>query len=611
MRKKLIYWLTQETSPRVTQLIKVLANWQIETTVFRGFQQLLDEFAKVRTNMIVISDEGSAAETESWIRKLALSCEFKGTRYVLSVTNPTPALMKLAYDNDFKDIIPADLSDEAWLRRFLFSMATSPAHLKHPTPQLTLQEEAQIAIPAKVVWLATSTIRLETRIRATVGEPLALGGPIAASLGMKQLSLKVRETISTDLFYRFSEGMVCTMELTAPHTQSRYNMLLDHLHKQDRGLACKIFLVIKSPEIRRIMLDHLRDPRFEPLTAISQKSIVTEPRYFNPDIVFIESELFRADHIPMFKKMFHDLKKDTPVVFIGKANKDEIAACTNQIRNKVFQLAAVGPDLADSILDKFLHQKRFTLLDAPTDAIMLGKDNEFTTAEIMMPAILTRIHPEFASLAVPTPLGNYGLCRVESTYFRSALNAPVFGKLTGSSFIPKETTSQTPERESYQVDLSLSCMAQEKERIGKAMLYSVMRHLRGISEMGLDTPENTVAVGAGTGAAVSDTLASPSIGGLSALRAEVFAYEKETESTEPASLGALADVFVRGSKSVLQTVKKPSVRSWINVVGIILTFVIFSFMALYGTYYYFEKVAQTYHRSGKEYTNQLEKFRDQ
>ena len=603
MKKKLIYWLTQEMSSMVQQRIQLLAKEHIEVAVFRSYQQILDEYAKIRTNMIILSDEGSVDEIEVWIRKFSLNPEFKGTRFVFSVMNPTPRLMKLAYDNDFKDIIPADLAADRWLQRFLFSMATAPAQFKQPMPQITLKEEAQIAIPAKIVWVAPMSMRIETRIRAHAGDTIALAGPFAAKLGVKSLQIKVSETVKTDLFYRFSEGMVCSVELAGSQMQARYNLLLEHLHKQDRGLACKAFLIIKNPETRKAMLDQLRDPRFEPLSAINQKSIITEPRYFNPDIVFIESELFTMDHTAMFKKMIMELKKDTPIVFIGKGNKEEISAFGNQIRNKIFQLGTVGPDLADSILDKFLLQKRFTLVDAPQDAIIVGKDNEFATAEIMLPATLQRIHPDFATMVVHKHLGNYGLCRVESEYLRAAVKAPVFGKLIGTFHIPKEAAVLGSD-DSYLVELNLSCLSHEKELIGESMLHTIMRYMKNLSEIGLHADLS------GTIAIRRDD--EPPIGpaariDVAAMKSSAFTSD-EDEGMKP--IDVLADMVGRGTQEVLRTVKSPRVVSWLNLIGIVLLFSAFSAAALYGAYYYFEKIAATYHRSGKEYTNQLEKFRE-
>ena len=241
------------------------------------------------------------------------------------------------------------------------------------------------------------------------------------------------------------------------------------------------------------------------------------------------------------------------------------------------------------------------MVDAPQDAIIVGKDNDFATAEIMLPAMLARIHPDFATLRMNTHLGNYGLCRIESEFLRGVVNAPIFGKLTNSYRMADEAAENG--NRSYQIELNLSCLSGEKELIGEAMLHTIMRYLRNLSDLGAGAAMAPVVVtGPNASATEMDGKNGPQIPKLGS---GDFADDEDVNTIE-----VIADMVGRGTQEVIRTVSSPKVKSLLSSLGIILFFVMFSFGALFGVYFYFEKVAKTYNRSGKEYTNQLEKFRE-
>ena len=66
-------------------------------------------------------------------------------------------------------------------------------------------EKIEINIPARVVWIGTQTMWIESKTLAEVGDSIRIKGAFAERLGLKEINAQVVEKQKSHLSYRFSD----------------------------------------------------------------------------------------------------------------------------------------------------------------------------------------------------------------------------------------------------------------------------------------------------------------------------------------------------------------------------------------------------------------------
>jgi hypothetical protein len=139
---------------------------------------------------------------------------------------------------------------------------------------------------------------------------------------------------------------------------------------------------------------------------------VDEPKFFSPDIVFIESLLCReADRLDQLLK---NLASSTPVVVIG--DFPELDTYKRRFpQHRLFGLADVPGNLPQLVFTSYLSDSvRANDTAGQASACHISSTNPLSLAEVVLPARLTQIHPLAAQISLPFPVGNFALMKIES-----------------------------------------------------------------------------------------------------------------------------------------------------------------------------------------------------
>lgn len=461
-RKKLAYWITDRISDHHREKIPFLAKLGYEITFFSKFNALMTTFTEQRVATIIVGDEGPFEHVQKLIQKMAILPELAGVRLILSFSGNHPELTRTAYQSGFRDIIPIDLDNKSWAQRLLFSSAGSAANILSPVPQVLLNNVSSINLPARITWMSSKRICIETKASPPKDTVLKLKGPVAENLGVKGITLIVEENRSTNLKYRYSEAIVCRW--TVPQNLlDRQVSLMNHLKNIEEGPICKVFIAVKSPALRTTLITQLNGPTFELSTALHKQSMVQEPKFFSPNIVFIEDTLCASDDYSAFAEMAEGLSPEIPIIIIGR-NLDAISVKRAAHGKRVTFIHQVPKNLDFLITKRFLNNSQYRESRDP-DAFMIAATSEFSTAEINFAASLTRLHPLYSQLSLPYKIGNFALCRVDSPFIKDTLGRSVYLKVTKTW-----SESKTPKLpftiEGYFADLMLG----DRDKVGRHLV---------------------------------------------------------------------------------------------------------------------------------------------
>lgn len=441
MKKRLIYWLTPYVTPEQHEKAALLSGRYFIVRFFKDVPSMLLEFASQRAAVLMIGDAGPRDEVKAIMTKLAATPETYGVRFVLGFSDSQSEAIKIAFAFGYRDMLPFDLDAAQWLRRFSFSTSGTPTAMHAPAPMMTMNAISAVSVPARVVWLSPSKLRLETKVLPQVGTKLHLSGPIAHYLGLNTVTLTVEEHVKHNLRFRFAEAMVCRWT-TPEQVLPKKNLLIEHLRKVDTGAACRVFCILHSGDIRTDLMETLRPPRFEIATALNKKSIVEEPKYFSPHIVFIEDRLCDDEHFPYLQEVAKIIGEEVPIVIIGTNTNYERLRTMGR---KIIPLPQIRPTLPRMIFEKYLPKfAARTSYGEPNDAFLVNVASDFSMAEIRVAARLRQLHPHAVQIALATKLGNFGLCRIDAPFLGKWVGHGVYAKITDSYLDTRMQTDGFP-----------------------------------------------------------------------------------------------------------------------------------------------------------------------
>lgn len=461
-RKKLAYWITDRVTDHHRGKTPLLIKLGYDITFFSNLTLLMAAFTEQRVSTIIISDEGSLDHLYKLISKITSIPELAGVRLILSYSGQHPELVSLSYKHGFRDIIPLDLDLKTWTQRLLFSSSGSPVHLKLPEPQLTLNNVSSLNLPARVTWFSPKRICLETKASPPPGTVIKFKGRIADHLGVKGITLTVEENTNTNLKFRYSEAIICRWTTTGDEND-RLSSLLNHFKNVDEGPVCKVFLAIKSPTIRTTLLNQLSGPSFEISTALHRQSLTHEPKFFSPHVVFIEDVVCSMDDYQSFAELVEATPVDVPIIIIGR--KVDTKAVKSYSQGHKVTLMHQTPSNLDEILTKRILTDGVYRTTKDTDAVVVGTSSNFSFGELTFAAAVTRLHPQSVQFTIPFRIGNFGLCRIDSPFIKSALGRSAYIKIV-HTYNTGEAQRFSYLAEGYFADLLQS----DRDQLAKSMI---------------------------------------------------------------------------------------------------------------------------------------------
>lgn len=427
-KKRRTFWLVDAVTPRHRARALLLNEKGFDVQFFNSLDAVAAELETKRAAVIIVSDATDPKLTEKMLTTVMSLPETHGARLVLTVSQHVESVNQLAAAANVRDVIPFDIDDKQWTQRFVFATAGKSVPFVQPAGQVTFNNISQVSLPARLTWIGDGRLRLECRIRPPVGATLQLAGAFVKDLGLAHVTLTVEETQRDHLLYRFSDAILCSWSVPSV-ARDRATATLIALREQDTGPRCRVFVAARTTSLRNGVLQRFEDPRFEVSTALQKQSIVEEPKFFSPDVVFIEDQLVIDEGGSRFEAMLANLKPAATVVILGRV-PDFAALTRNHAGHKLVLLPKLPKSIGQSILARYLPLDQRRRGAAGTDVAHLVSDHPFSLAEVSMPARLHRLHPLAAQIALPYPVSNFALLRLESPVLRKMTGRHPWVKLT-------------------------------------------------------------------------------------------------------------------------------------------------------------------------------------
>ena len=440
MRRCSVYWLTPVVDDLHHRRASILDDIGYQVFFFEQFEAMLREISVKRSQILILGDEWSSEEAVSYAHAFANIPDINAARLLISNSRNDFSLMNTAMNEGFRDIIPLDLGDSEWLQRFEFATSGVESILALHENLEAVGEPLTLDIPARIVWVGAEQLWIETRCCPKTDEVLPLTGSFAEALGVKVLQLQVRQKQQTNLTYRFSEALIANWYTdaviqAAPEKIIDTLEILDHI---DLGHRPKIFLAIQSPALRTTLLKYIDRHRYEVHVALHKQSLTYEPKFFSPDLVFIEERLTKGDAKRSFFELLRFLPEYTTVVSIG-STEEAIASRNQPHPRQLRSLKHVPVNLTEIIDRDYLagHARRQDL-EGDKTTYFPPADHKLSFASIQLEAELVQAdHLQF-NIRSNLRIGQYSMIRASNPRLNQQTGGPIYLKVIASPDICQE-----------------------------------------------------------------------------------------------------------------------------------------------------------------------------
>lgn len=427
-RSRQIFWLLKTLEPKHHGRALLLKPHGFNVRFFTSIAELIGEAQKKRTGIIFISDNDNEFDICNNIDRLGNLPESRNARLMLITENEHEDAKKLAASYNFRDIIPLEIDDKSWIQRVAYSSGNKPVPFVQPAGQISMNNISALYLPSRIVWMSDERIRIECRLKPPVGANLKLSGDFPDELGVDYISLHVEETHNTHLQYRFSDAIVASWS-TTQEGREKFKKLVWERRKKDKGPTNRVFVAAKEPNMRSKLLSFLDRPDFAVSSALQLQSLVTEPKYFTPNMIFIEDILTQGPHEDRFKQMLQTVKSNVPVIIIGShLNSDTLKE--KYPNNRLLLLKKVSDTFETNVLEKILQSISEEKGTSDLGAIHFPQTDPTSHAEVSIPARLMQLHPKVAHFTIPYKVEKFGLARLESPVIRKLIGKNPWVKIT-------------------------------------------------------------------------------------------------------------------------------------------------------------------------------------
>ena len=567
MKTRSAYWLTETVTALDKSRAELLYSKGVQISFFTDLETVLKTCESKRVSTIIVNDSFPRSQTIDIIESIAANPNLYGVRILLNRKKSDTFIDNLAYKEGFRDLIPSNLPNNMWVNRVSFSSSITDTRLPVTTPNLGLRAMARVCVPTRIIWLGPKKLKIESKVEAKPGDKINLIGPLADKLGQKVLSLTVDSREISNLRYRFGNAFVCSWN-TSKEKNGKLRIILNHIESQAEESPIKIFMAVSSASMRSELISSLSQPEYVIASALSRNHIITEPKYYGPDIVFIEDELCKFEELGLFGKMAENLPKGCPIVIIGEINSIEELRSLAPSR-KIHVLPRIKKNLNSLIFQRYLkqHKPRSNI-----EGTCIPDTNPMSHGELYFSARLTSVSPYAATVKTPINIGKFGLCRIESPFFKRIIKGSITSKISDNYKMPG-AQNQT---ENY-----ISCHFSNISKNGQLNIGRLMvTHLS--SEFNL-----------------SDEITEPD---------PIIEHVPSITTTPVIDIlktEAIVENLAEGTKGALGWLRNSSIIGW----GLpIIAITIFFIMMFKGLEWVREEYASKYQKSGRIFSDQLEQF---
>ncbi|MBC7659400.1 MAG: hypothetical protein H7249_06800 [Chitinophagaceae bacterium] len=434
MKRSGIYWLCSSIEEVHQRRASILDDIGYQVYFFENLEALIKEICVKRAKILILGDEWPSDVAIKHIQTFANIPDIIGARLLLSNSRNDYELMRAASMEGFRDIIPTDLEDSEWLQRFEFATSGMESILDIHSDLKKFEEKIEINIPARVVWIGPQTLWIESKTIAAVGDTIAIRGAFAERFGLNEINAVVIERQKSHLSYRFSEALVVNWakDVMARAEPTAIKETIEYLGRVDLGLRPKIFLAIQSPALRTTILRYADRRKYEVHTALQKNSLVYEPRFFTPDLIFIEEQMTNGEGHHAFLEMVRYLPEHATIVTIGSRYEGtDIKGSTGNRRMR--SLRHIPTNLAELIERDYLAAFHLKKPEAQSNRLaFLPHDHALSYALVSAEAKLQSADYLQFEISSTSRINTYSLLKVQGSKLSTILGGPAYLKVVAS-----------------------------------------------------------------------------------------------------------------------------------------------------------------------------------
>lgn len=432
-KQKHVIWLCKTNTKESERKKKILEQHGYLVSCVTSITSLKERVKLQRANIVAVSQDQNPADLCEDILQLAKVTETKGSKWLLFTIRQNTKLQEYAAGANFKDFIPLDLPDKIWMQRFLYATVGHSLNYPIPNGQLSHSSLVNVEFPFRLIWITESKLRLESHVTPSIGSILKLKGHLNSELGTKIIDLNVQAISSTRLNYRYSSAIEGTWTY-ANKDASKCQNVIKQLRIFSPKQRHRVFLAVRNQGIRRDLNNLLSSEEFELNSAIQLKSLGTEPSFFTPDLIIVESFLCQEKYLDNLYALLDTTPNSVPLIIVGtKEFNPKSNARLNSSDRKIFSFYQVPPGFLAHINSLLKSPKKKTKASGHELISFFQSDDPIAFGSIVVSGSLNKVHPRVIELSLNHPVKDFAIGKLISPLYKKWLPFDPWIKLTKSS----------------------------------------------------------------------------------------------------------------------------------------------------------------------------------
>ena len=607
------FWITNTVTSQHSQRAK-----QLESNGF-SVQFATDSAAALRLArdarpICVIMDthpENQTVEIAA-LKSLAKDPEFNGVRFVLSVTQASPELIRFAISENFRDVVPMAINDNEWLNRVLFANAAKNFENLRSYHEVGLNQIASTISSGRIAWINQTHVRIECRGSQRIGTALHISGAISKAVNLPHISLVVESIEKHRLMYRYSQALICRWKV-APSQSEQAKKIIEQLLSNKPDPKIRAFVAISRPAVRTTLAKGLNPERFFVRAGLQKSNLAHEVSYFSPSIIFFDDKLLEALNQEELLNILAKIQISVPIVIFGSEIDKFKTAFADR---KVFFESAVQQVHLKNAESRYEIPSDHTADNPELEICTIPPEHPWSKIDIHTPARLKGLSPSGGHFTSPFSIGDYALAKIESPFLRKILGRDPIIKTKSKTHHDADSMfghesafylSDVTAREKAMIATALIELLQEhyatkvegvNQESQTEQLNEVANQASAQSNMLLDLSNSTTAIGGGSvdgTSALKETLTQP---GESTLNANSSENTWGKISAKPAPKVASTKVLYKSARKA-----KPAFKFDPTIVKAIGIFVLFSVALIFALRFAEQTGKERGSQLGKEYSD--------
>lgn len=414
MTSTTVVWLTPAKNKFEIDASERLAQIEIDCIWVHSIESIKDTLEEARPLAIFVSDTPDDELSPTFLTDLGGIDVARKARWVLLYHHERKSLFRLAASCQFRDCIPMELDAKTWIERLLFaSSGSGQLPNLHPT-RIHLGESSDIILPAKLVWITEKELRIEGYTSPAQSSELILAGGIMKKAFGQAITVIVKKVEREKLNYRFSNAIEGSWKVPGFSNDEAFAKLKS-TRQPTNFVRQRIYVVVRQKGIRDHIITGFSNKSFDIQYALQTKSIAKEPSFYSPELMFIDTSLFRnADQMEHLHECLRTLPKVTTVILVGGfIAKEALKEHKSLIESKkIVFLTLLTQEKIKALKQE--HPIKSQSKNQNREQIYLERSDEFSCIYIKTFAQMIDLNTQAISLEFEFPVRKYAIMEITS-----------------------------------------------------------------------------------------------------------------------------------------------------------------------------------------------------